>query len=158
MVACDIVFTARPSTRAIAIVRIADARARRLMSRGARFAVTLSKCFRANYARCRMPAACASLPAVAGRLCLSGITPAPSGSISPSPRWMIRKPFRHRWLSGLKTNFPGSNFIRRAKLFRATGTKSPSRTGGDQPRFTTSRPQTCARRTARSRRSPHRCR
>jgi hypothetical protein len=81
VVAFDIVFTAPLSTRAIAIVRIADARARLLMSRGARFAVTPSNCCRANYARCHMQAAYASLRAVAGRICLFGITRALSGSI-----------------------------------------------------------------------------
>ena len=126
MVAFDIVFTARLSTRAIAIVRIADARAEHLMSRGARFAVTRWNCCRANYARCHMPAAYASLRAVAGRTCLSGITQPLNGSISPSPRLMIRTLFRHKWQYGLKTSFHGSNLIRRAKLSRATGTKTPN--------------------------------
>jgi hypothetical protein len=38
---------------------------------------------------------------------------------------MIRKPFRHKWQYGLKTNFHGCNLTRRARLSRATGTKMP---------------------------------
>jgi hypothetical protein len=81
VVAFDIVFMARRGTRAIAIVKIADARAGLLMSRGARFARMPSNCSRANYARCHMPAACVSLRAVVGRICLSGITQTLSGSM-----------------------------------------------------------------------------
>jgi len=75
-----------------------------------------------------MQAVCASLRAVAGRLCLSGITQAPSGSILQSPRSMIRNPFRHKWRYGLKTNSHGSNSIRHAPLSRATEAKMPDQT------------------------------
>jgi hypothetical protein len=39
---------------------------------------------------------------------------------------MIRNPFRHKWPYGLKTNFHGSNLIRRAALFHAAETKMPN--------------------------------
>jgi hypothetical protein len=40
---------------------------------------------------------------------------------------MIRNPFRQKWQYGLKTNFHGSNLIRRATLSRTAGTKMPNR-------------------------------
>ena len=70
-----------------------------------------------------MQADCASLRAVAARLCLSGMTQALGGLTLQSPLLMIRHPFRHKWLYGLKTNFHGSNLIRRAALFHAAETK-----------------------------------
>ena len=70
-----------------------------------------------------MQAVYASLRAVAGRLCLSGITQALSGSTLQSPPSMIRNPFRHKWRYGLKTNSHGFNLIRRAMLSRAAGAK-----------------------------------
>jgi len=73
-----------------------------------------------------MQAVYASLRAVAGRLCLSGITQALSGSTLQSPPSMIRNPFRHKWRYGLKTNSHGSNLIRCAALSRATGAKMPN--------------------------------
>jgi hypothetical protein len=73
-----------------------------------------------------MQAVYASLPVVAGRLCLSGITQALSGSILQSPPSMIRNPFRHKWRYGLKTNSHGSNLIRRTTLSRAAGAKMPN--------------------------------
>ncbi len=71
-----------------------------------------------------MQAGCASLRAVAARLCLSGMTQAPSGLTSQSPLLMIRNSFRHKPPSGLKTNFPGCNLTRRSRLFDVAATKT----------------------------------
>jgi hypothetical protein len=73
-----------------------------------------------------MQADCASSRAVAARLYLFGMTQALNGSMLRSPLWMIRNLFRHKWPYGLKTNFHGSNFIRRAALSRAAETKMPN--------------------------------
>jgi hypothetical protein len=39
---------------------------------------------------------------------------------------MTRNPFRHEWQYGLKTNFHGSNLIRRGALSHAVETKMPN--------------------------------
>ncbi len=54
------------------------------------------------------------------------MTQALDGLTLQSPLLMIRNPFRHKRPYGLKTNFHGSNLIRRAELFHAAETKMPN--------------------------------